>query len=366
MGNIHSATSSLAALAFALNHAGLLLGSMHALIAVFFYLGIVLLIVRFTRLPRSALLFVTSLLILGQFLAPDFDSNIWWIFWPQTILVGKNDLLLAAGLLAVLFHTPNSRQGPFFLIWPCSCQHDRLEHQTQCRVGGSFCLADHAYTDLPTRINSNGILRIFYGVRWSCCRGCFGRSRNLLVQGRLFSPESLTISAWSIASNLNNPYLYNNLPQHFYFVLAILGLTLVVAIFKPTLRFHLLAAVLLFATFILSPASAFFGSTQERAQLAWRFAMPLLGYLFVLLMILFEPFISHIYGWLVQKNWIAIPLSVIVARIQPAAALEQPRTAGGSTPGMGSSCTINIPLRWEWMGITALMITCRRISTIPW
>jgi hypothetical protein len=136
--------------------------------------------------------------------------------------------------------------------------------------------------------------------------------RNLVAQGMLFSAGTMHLSAWSIASNLTNPYFYENIPQHLYIVLAIIVLAAIVSVFKRSLRFDVIIVLLLLITFALTPASAFFGSTQERAQIAWRFALALLAYILLLLMALFEPVILPVYRWIARTNFVAIPLALFV------------------------------------------------------
>lgn len=302
---------SLVALAFALNHAGLLLGGVHALIALFFFFSIVLLIARYTRLPRAPVIFIVSILILGQFLAPKFDSNIWWIFWPQAILIGKNDLFLAAALLVVLLHMPASREQPYFPFGLAVASMIALS----IKPNAGLIILFTWIAMLMFLWQSRQFKRYFKEVVWSAVvilPGVLWIVRNFVGQGRLFSPESLYLADWNIASNLSNPYLYDYLPQHFYYVLIILGLALIVSFFKRNVSFHFLAALVLLVTFALTPASAFFGTTQEPAQIAWRFAMALLAYLFVLMLIIFEPLINPVYAWLVRRRWTSSSLVLFV------------------------------------------------------
>ncbi|MDP2995389.1 MAG: hypothetical protein Q8N46_09755, partial [Anaerolineales bacterium] len=107
---------SLIALAFLLNRPGFLIGAVHALISLFLLFSMWLLIIRRTKTPAGPVLLLLSLLFLSKQMAPNLDSNAWWMFWPQVTLIGKNDAFLAAALLAVLLHIPFSRKGPFFPI----------------------------------------------------------------------------------------------------------------------------------------------------------------------------------------------------------------------------------------------------------
>jgi hypothetical protein len=136
--------------------------------------------------------------------------------------------------------------------------------------------------------------------------------RNLVSQGLIFSPDSYILSGWSIASNLANPYFYKFIPQHLYIVLGIIILAALVSVFKRSLRFNVISAFVLLVTFAFTPASAFFGSTQEPAQIAWRFAMALLAYILLLFIAILEPLIVNIYRWIANTNFVSILLALFI------------------------------------------------------
>jgi hypothetical protein len=300
---------SLIAFALSLNHPGLLIGTVHALISLFLLLSMTLMVARYTRLPFAPVILLISLLFLGYQMARDFDSNIWWIFWSQITLIGKNDLFLGASLLAVLLFTPFSRQDPFFPFGLALASAVAISIKPNAALVVLF-----AWLLMLFFIWRSGkfgrYLRQLIGSVIVILPGALWIYRNLVAEGTLMSQASLTISKWSIASNLTNPFFYNYIPQHLYYILGIIAVAVIASIFRPPLRFYCLAALVLLVTFALTPASAFFGSTHERAQIAWRFAIALLAYLFILLLVLFEPLILPVYAWISRKTVLAVPLAI--------------------------------------------------------
>ncbi|MBO9369269.1 MAG: hypothetical protein J7555_11075 [Chloroflexi bacterium] len=302
---------SLIALSLLINHSGLLIGTVHALISLFLLLVMGLLIFQRTKISQAPVFLLLSMLFLGYRLARDFDGNIWWIFWPQITLIGKNDVLLAAALLAVLLHTPASRQGPFFPFGLAVASMVAISVKPNAALTVLFAwvvMLFFLWRSRKLQAHRKQLLLsgfvILPGGLWII--------RNLVVQGLLFSPGSMRLSTQSIASNLTNPYFYKYIPSHLYIVLAIIVLAALVSVFKRSLRYDVIVVLVLLITFALTPASAFSGSTQERAQIAWRFAMALLAYILVLLMALFEPVILPVYRWIARKNFVAIPLALLV------------------------------------------------------
>jgi hypothetical protein len=302
---------ALIALSLIIDHGGLLIGTVHAFISLFLLLTMGLLISQRTKLPKAPIFLLLAVLFLSFRLAPHFDSNIWWIFWPQVSLIGKNDVLLAAALLAVLLHAPASRQGPFCPFGLAMASMIALSIKPNAALVVLF-----AWLLMLFFLWRSGQLHgIWIQLLWSglvFLPGCLWMVRNLVAQGALFSPGSMQISAWSIANNLTNPNFYHYIPQHLYIVLAIIVLAALVSVFKCALRFDVVIALVLLATFALTPASAFLGSTQEQAQIAWRFALALLAYILLLLLALFEPLILPVYRWISLKNLVAIPLALSV------------------------------------------------------
>jgi hypothetical protein len=302
---------SLIAMSLLLNRSGFLIGTVHALISLYLLLSLGLLISQRTRIPRAPILFMLGILFLGTQLAPNFESNIWWVFWPQITLIGKNDVFLAAALLAVLLHTPISRQGPFFPFGLAVASMVALSIKPTAGVVVLFSwlvmLIFMWRAKLPrsswNQLLLSGLI-IFPGILWAI--------RNLVAQGALFSTDSSVLASWSIVNNLSNPYFYENIPQHLYIIISIISLAGLVSVFKRSLRFELVSVFVLLVTFALTPASAFFGSTQERAQIGWRFALALLAYILVIMMAVLEPIINRVYRWIAQTNYVAATLAFIV------------------------------------------------------
>jgi len=302
---------SLIALAFSINHPGFLIGVVHAFIALFFFLSMTLLIVRHGKVPFAPVVFLVSLVFLGYQLARNFDSNIWWIFWPQVSLIGKNDVLLAASLLAVLLMVPLSREGPFFPFELAIASAIALSIKPNAAFVVLFAWGVFFYALLRAKqfrrqtkqLIVSGII-ILPGILWAF--------RNIIAQGAIFSQDGLIISGWSIASNLFNPFFYKYIPQHLYYILGIILVSIVVSIFRPSLRMPCLTALVLLAAFAITPASAFLGTTEEPAQIAWRFALALLAYILLLLLALFEPIIVRVYHWMAKRRFLSVPLGLAV------------------------------------------------------
>ena len=301
---------ALIAVAFLLNRPGFLIGTVHALISLFLLLSMWLLIVRRTKTPVAPVLLLVGLLFLSKQMAPNFDSNAWWMFWPQITLIGKNDAFLAAALLAVLLHVPFSRKGPFFPIGLAIASMIALSIKPNAALVVLF-----AWLVMLFFLWQAKQIRSFWKqLVWSAviiAPGGLWIVRNLIMQGALFSSDSLTISAWSIASNLTNPYFYNYIPRLLYYVLGVIGVSIIVSVFKRSLRFDVLAAGILLITFAMTPATAFFGSTQEPAQIAWRFALALMAYILILLLALFEPIVVFVYRYISRRAVLLIPVVLL-------------------------------------------------------
>ena len=280
---------SLIAVAFLLNRPGFLIGAIHALISLFLLLSMWLLIIRRTKTPTGPALLLLSLLLLSKQMAPNLSSA-WWMFWPQVTLIGKNDAFLAAALLAVLLHVPFSRKGPFFPIGLAVASMIAISIKPNAALVVLFAWL----VMLFFLWRAKQIRHFWKQLLWSAfivAPGGLWIMRNLIMQGALFSSDSLRISAWSIAGNLTNPYFYNYIPRLMYFVLGVIGVSIVVAVSNRSLRFDVLAAVVLLITFAMTPTTAFFGSTHEPTQVSWRFALALMAYILILSLALFEPIV---------------------------------------------------------------------------
>ncbi len=220
-------------------------------------------------------------------------------------------MILAAATLAVLLHTPMSKDGPFFPFGLAVASMVALSIKPNSILVVAFAWLSMIFflwrsKQVRKYVNQLlwSILVIIPGVLWVV--------RNFIMQGVVFSSDSMQLSKLSIANNLANPYFYKYIPQHLYIVVAIILISLLVSFFKRSLRFGVISALILLASFMISPASAFFGSTTEPTQVGWRFALALLSYIFLLLIQLFEPVIASVYHWVVNKKYLSYFVSALI------------------------------------------------------
>jgi len=301
---------SLLAASFLLSRPGLLIGAVHALISLLLFLAMGLLITRRTKIPAGPVILLLSLLFLSKQMAPNLDGNAWWMFWPQVTLIGKNDALLAASLLALLLHVPFSKKGPFFPIGLGVASMIALSIKPNAALVILF-----AWLVMLFFLWRAGQLRSFWKqLLWSAviiAPGGLWILRNFIIQGALISSDSFRISEWSIASNLTNPYFYDYIPRLLVIVLGVIGISIAVSVFKRSLLFDAFAAVILLITFAMTPATAFFGSTQEPTQVGWRFALALMAYILLLLLAFFEPVVVFVYRQ-ISRRAVLVILAVLL------------------------------------------------------
>lgn len=304
---------SLLALAFGTNPDGYLLGFVHALIGFYFFLSFWLVARRFTKLPNELLLFFAVIMILSRLYLPQNDNNIWWVIWTQIILIGKNDLLLGAILLSVILFTPSPQQkvepNHLFGLAISSMLALSVKPNSLLLVLCSWCvLAYSLVRSQGWRVTIQKVslqaLIVLPGLLWAF--------RNLIAMGDLFKPNAAKLSRLSIAANLGNPYFYEYIPTQMYIVLAIILLSIFIAFFKKENILPMLLGLALFSSFILTPASAFLGNNQHPTQIAWRFAVGLLAYQAILLLIPLAPLIDKIYRWVINQRIASILAAFVV------------------------------------------------------
>jgi len=122
--------------------------------------------------------------------------------------------------------------------------------------------------------------------------------RNLFALHTLFTQASMKLAAWSIASNLTNPNLYKYIPVYLYFFLALTGLTVILAILRKRITLPAaLTLVVLLIGFVVTPASAFHGNADSRAEIAWRFAIAFISYALLLLLVIISPLLKKLIDW---------------------------------------------------------------------
>jgi hypothetical protein len=310
-----------ALLAFGLSISGdgLLFGGTHALITLFLFLTIWFLARRYTRLPPGLLSFLSSALLLSG--AFPVESNLWWIYKHLVYTIGKNDLFLGAALLAVIFHAPIGPQRnqtsshPFGLaftsmialsikpnaafivvfVWLWSLivwRHPFFSRRSQRRRPWTLMLILLAFGLMP-------------GILWLL--------RNYVAMRAFFSEGVMELQKWSIASNLANPFFYRYIPRNLIVLSGLLVVAFLLSlIIKRPSRSLGATFLLLFASFIVTPASAFLNDTQTPTQIAWRFAVALLAYCFLVLLNLLGPLLVRVYDWILGKWWAWSPSAILV------------------------------------------------------
>ncbi len=294
-----------------------LFGSMHALIALLMFLSIVVLARRYTRLPAGLIFLLTSLIFIsGQI---QVANNPWWVFTDHVFMIGKNDMLVSAAVLAAVLHAPiGARENRAAFHLPGLVFSTAL-------VLAVKPVGVYALLPLWAVILYRWVLSILRRPpdQWAWAEMLFSGLfilpsllwvlRNLRVLGMIFPPGDWEMAEWSIANNLTNPWFYNYLPRLFLFVLGAILLLLVISAWRrsPDLS-QSFALLVLFAAFILTPQTAFFGSTDKPTHIAWRFGMSLLGYLFVLFLVVIDPLARRALSWLAPRRWLGMAAALLI------------------------------------------------------
>lgn len=280
-------------------------GAAHALTCLYFILTFWVLLRRYSGLASGLTLFLSALVMVSGFF-PELEPNFWWMFKFLFFTVGKNDLFLGAALLAVLLHAPVGSRKNSRLVFPLG-------------------LALTTMIALATKPNSLFVaLPVWLLYLWqSLCQrdfrlkewiasavlilpGLLWVGRNLLAQGYLFSPEVMAHQQLSIAANLTNPYLLENIPRTLYAALAIFLVTLILVFVKRWISPSLaLAFFLVLAGFALSPASGFYQDTLRPAEINWRFGITVLAFMFFMPVAWVSPWIEKLYAWIQRRAALA-------------------------------------------------------------
>ena len=290
-----------------------LYGTVHFGLALFLIASLWLLAKRYTGLPSGLLLLAAVIVLLYGFL--NKDNNPWWIYQPLLLTVGKNDLFQGAAVLAALSFAPltASREEKFawnplgfamasmvaFSIKPNSliilplwllAFYVLWKNKNQ-----STDYADDTDLKIKNRRNLRNLWIKLLTLVVIALPGLLWIIRNLVGQGALFTKASIKLTAWSIASNLTNPALYKYIPVYLYFFLALTALIVLLAILRRRVTIPAaLTLVVLLIGFAVTPASAFHGNNQERAEIAWRFAVAFISYALVLLLVVLTPLVKKL------------------------------------------------------------------------
>lgn len=299
-----------------------LFGWMHAIIDLFFILSFWLLARRITKINASFLLFLITLLILSNNYFRFF--NLWQVFQPEVTTVGKNDLLLAASILAVIYFYPYPRS-------------DREVERKYVPVGvvGMIALSikpNAAYILAPLWIILGAIVVVnsvkigfklskthivsYFFASLLMASGVIWLLRNLVLTKNMFSDYVLEASKWSIAANLTNPYFYEYIPKNLLFIVGLLLLMLLLSINRPQYRWVTGIFLLLILGFAFTPVTAFFLRTDVPAVINWRFGEAMLGYVFIMLLLLISDALKKV-GWKrkIKSNleYLRVPFVLFIA-----------------------------------------------------
>lgn len=290
-----------------------LYGTVHFGLALFLIAALWLLAKRYTGLPSGLLLLAAVIVLLYGFL--NKDNNPWWIYQPLLLTVGKNDLFQGAAVLAALAFAPltAAREEKFawnplgfamasmvafsikpnsLIILPLWLLAFYALWKTKNVSTDDADFTDKNHQNL--RHLRNLWIKVFALVMIAL-PGLLWIIRNLVGQGALFTKASIKLTAWSIAANLTNPALYKYIPVYLYFFLALTGGILLLALLRRRLTVPAaLTLVVLLVGFAVTPASAFHGNNQERAEIAWRFAVAFISYALVLLLVVFAPLVKRL------------------------------------------------------------------------
>lgn len=273
-----------------------LYGFVHFVLALFLIAAMWLLAKRHTNLPSGLLLLAIVSVLLYGFI--NKDNNPWWIYEPLLFTVGKNDLLQGAAVLAALAFAPFTAARDEKFQW------NLLGFAMASMV--AFSIKPNSLILLPLWLLAfhqlwktspmwTNFLKQTLLMAAVALPGLLWMVRNLTAQGALFTGASLKLTAWSIASNLTNPALYKYIPVYLYFFLALTGVAVILAVLRQRITLPAaLTLVALLAGFVVTPASAFHGNNQERAEIAWRFAVAFISYALLLILVFATPLLKKL------------------------------------------------------------------------
>jgi uncharacterized membrane protein len=300
-----------------------LFGWMHALIDLFFILSFWLLAKRYTQIRSSFLLLLITLIILSNFFF--HFLNLWRVFQTEMVTVGKNDLLLAASILSILFFYPYPKIDDFV-----------MRAMLPTGIAGMIALSvkpNAMYVMVPLWILLGGkiILEniknwgeesrsrlLFYLISSSLMiPGVIWLLRNMILNGKIFSDYVLEASKWSIASNLTNPFFYKYVPKNLYLIIGLVLIMVMISI-KKFSKYRWQAGILLLLVigFVFTPVTAFFLRTDIPAAINWRFGQAMLAYVFIVLLLLANDLLEKInFDRKIKKiaDYISVPFLLLVA-----------------------------------------------------
>ncbi len=303
---------SLLTTAAMLDRSGTLFGAAHLLAVLYFVFTFWFLLRRLTGLPSGiTFYFVAALSTAGVFLW--VSRTPWFIYRYLIYTIGKNDLFLAACLLAVILHAPigprENQRAWFPLGMAFATFLAAATKPNGLLVSAPLWLMALVYLwrDISAERKLDpalpAIWRIFVNrifiLGLVILPGALWLVRNIIMQGYAFSPDVTRLQQWSILHNLTNPYFYKYIPPELIQILVIGGLTLLLSFFIKRLHWTLPATyAILLLTFAYTAQSGFYGSNQKPTDIGWRFGVPLITFSAILVVTWASPWINRLYAWL--------------------------------------------------------------------
>ncbi len=247
-----------------------LFGPIHVLIVLFFICGFWLLARRVTRLDGGLLMLLIVMLILSDKLFQ--FMNLWRVFTLDIYTVGKNDLLVAASLLAALWYFSETQKDFEKGILGFSIASSLAASVKPNTLYVLFPL----WVFLLIAIGRKRLGKLL-AYALLMIPGLLWLVRNLVLLGSPASADAVRLSEWSIIANLGNPYFYQNVPKNLIFIVLLIALEIVLAVKKKKEhKWNAIIAVVLFIGFICTPVTAYFGETDTFPSINWRFGEALL------------------------------------------------------------------------------------------
>jgi hypothetical protein len=260
------------------------LGLVHALIFLLSGLTVALLLSRYAAMPLALALFISVLI----FFIPNFYSLI--------LTIGKNDSFLSLTILIAILHAPIT---------------NRRFHPLGLAYATMLSLATKA-TGLYILFYLWGLVLIFWGMAWRegkaktylrpmlfglCLAVMFPGGlwviRNYLLMREILTSEVRSFFATSIGANLFNPDLYNSGRESLFLLIGLIAVLGIAALCLR--RFGWLMTLLLLviaATFILTPLTAFLTMQKFDLLVQWRFVFHGLLLLVLLSVALLWPYLA--------------------------------------------------------------------------
>lgn len=286
-------------------------GMIHAIVAVLFWMTIVLLIVRYAKLSPGASM---MLALLVCFLP---------VVFSQLMNPGKNDILLSLTVLIAILHAPimDERFHPYglafatmlslaikatglyvlFYLWGLLMLNWGIHFRK-----GSWREYLHPLTFIIV------IAVMFPGGLWVI--------RNYIVLDALYSPEIESFFATTIIANLNNPALYNSAGSPaLAFASAVIAITAILALFRGKSGWQMSGLILIIAlTFMTSPLSVFLTLNDlDRLDVQWRFVIHGFVVIALVLIMIITPLVHRLYACVVARRILQYGSAMLVLSMIP-------------------------------------------------